>query len=258
MTNLINPFRFNGSLFDPSTLSGIIGWWDFNDETTITRDGSSKIQQINDKSVTAAHLTSPASGNRPGTTTSGGRQWGAFSAATPTCLRTTAAGFTFATGAGFEVYVVYYHSDSGTTARCIVGKGDETTARWAIFANASSTAGQNSGRFRGSGGSVLNILRNIGAHDGLPHFARISRETGGAGACNHEDDKGSGTPGNVNDNINPTEPLWIGGFDNAIGDANFKGFTGQVGEVLIFSAPLGTTDHDNLVNSYLKAKWGIA
>lgn len=46
--------------FSPSDLSGLTMWFDANDLSTITKDGSGNISQWNDKSANASHATGPA------------------------------------------------------------------------------------------------------------------------------------------------------------------------------------------------------
>lgn len=53
------------SVFDPSSVSGLKIWLDASDLSTITKDGSDRVSQWNDKSGGARHLTQATAGDQP-------------------------------------------------------------------------------------------------------------------------------------------------------------------------------------------------
>ena len=71
---LLRPRAAGG--FDPRTISGLGFWYDFSDTSSVTLDGNSLIQQINDKSGNGRNLTQGTAANRPGIATVNGRQAG--------------------------------------------------------------------------------------------------------------------------------------------------------------------------------------
>ena len=46
---IINPYRFTVAEFDPSTVSGLVAWYDANASATITKSAD-RVSQWNDKS----------------------------------------------------------------------------------------------------------------------------------------------------------------------------------------------------------------
>lgn len=61
---LINPYRFS-TAFSPSDISGLHAWYDASDLASITKDGSDRVSQWNDKSGNAYHLAQATGGNQP-------------------------------------------------------------------------------------------------------------------------------------------------------------------------------------------------
>ena len=49
----------------PASLSNLHSWFDFSDATTITKDGSNRVSQVNDKSGNGNHLTQGTAGSQP-------------------------------------------------------------------------------------------------------------------------------------------------------------------------------------------------
>lgn len=240
----------------PEVADGLIGWWDFSLDDSITRhNGDPTVVSILDLSSTGATMLAPADANRPTTVTNSGIQWGVFDASIPTCLNTDGTPFNFGTGSDFEIYVVYRYNDHGTTARCIFGKGDDDE-RFSIFANASSVAGQNNARFENTAGTPVNMLKNDGYDDNEPHFAHFGRHTSGTTIFHMSDLSAISEVGLVG-SFAGTEPLWFAGFDSAVGDPAFFGFTGHIGEALVYNREL-TAGERNTIAAYLRAKWGIA
>ena len=43
----------------------MVAWWDFSDSSTITKDGSDRVSQVDDKSGNDYHLTQSTSGDQP-------------------------------------------------------------------------------------------------------------------------------------------------------------------------------------------------
>jgi hypothetical protein len=71
---LLRPRQASG--FDPRTISGLGFWYDFSDTSSVTLDGNSLVQQLNDKSGNGRNLTQGTAANRPGIATVNGRQAG--------------------------------------------------------------------------------------------------------------------------------------------------------------------------------------
>ena len=59
-----NPLLLVGGHFSPTTMSGLTGWWDFSDTSTITQ-AIAAISQINDKSGHGYNFTQAAGTNKP-------------------------------------------------------------------------------------------------------------------------------------------------------------------------------------------------
>ncbi len=65
---LLRP-RASGGAFDPRSISGLAGWWDAADATSVTLNGSS-VSQLNDKSGSGFHATQTSAANQPAYVTS--------------------------------------------------------------------------------------------------------------------------------------------------------------------------------------------
>jgi hypothetical protein len=68
-----------GGLSSIGALSALVGWWDPDDSTTRTVDGSSRVETLNDKSGSGAHAAQATAGSRPRLATLNGRTWLDFS-----------------------------------------------------------------------------------------------------------------------------------------------------------------------------------
>jgi hypothetical protein len=65
MTNLVNPFiKFPSADFLPSDISSLSNWYDANDEDSITKDGSNRVSQWDDKKG-SDDLLQATGGNQP-------------------------------------------------------------------------------------------------------------------------------------------------------------------------------------------------
>ena len=64
---ITNPFRFasGGGGIAPDEISDMVFWHDASDSSSITKDGSNKVSQWNDKSGNAHHLTQSSASNKP-------------------------------------------------------------------------------------------------------------------------------------------------------------------------------------------------
>ena len=62
---ITNPYRFVSGGVEPDEISDMIFWHDASDSSSITKDGSNKVSQWNDKSGNAHHLTQSASSEKP-------------------------------------------------------------------------------------------------------------------------------------------------------------------------------------------------
>ena len=63
---LVNSYiEFPDLTFTPASISGLISWYDFSDSSTITKDGSNLISQVDDKSGNGYNLVQATGGSKP-------------------------------------------------------------------------------------------------------------------------------------------------------------------------------------------------
>lgn len=72
MNNRLMRPRASGKAFDPSTISGIVHWWDANDSSTVTLS-SGAVSEWKSKAGTLTSATQTTANNRPTTTTVNGK-----------------------------------------------------------------------------------------------------------------------------------------------------------------------------------------
>ena len=61
---IINPYAFGVPAFTPADLTNVFGWWDASDLSTITKDVSDRVSQIDDK-IGTNDIVQATGGNQP-------------------------------------------------------------------------------------------------------------------------------------------------------------------------------------------------
>jgi hypothetical protein len=234
-------------LISPVDLPSLVGWWDADDATTFTFSSGTSVSQWNDKSGNGYHLAQGTAGNQP--TRSGtvnGRSSVVFDG-TDDFL--SVASFDMTGSAKLSVAVVFSSVSGGD--RVIV----ETSANYnnnngAFIVSRASNNTLNMGR-RGVVTSLFNTTATItttpsvfvGTADALlttnETLAWVNGDGSGAYSVN----------GNTSGD-NQTYTLFIG----ARGGTSFR-LNGQIAELIITKDVLSTNDRE-LLQSYLKDKWG--
>lgn len=226
--------------FNPKSISGLNLWIDFSDTSTVTLDGSNKIQDVLDKSGLGQHGTQATSANRLAVSTLNGRQ----------CADNGTSSNQFR--------IAYALGSNGNNWRdgyvaAVWDAGGSTFPGFNSFFSASASTGTLSGAFAvgNSGGNTLdgganwyastaraqlNNTVSVNASPALVMFPDITSPFVFRGSPNAD----IGVNG------------WQIGSDRAL---SARGWRGRIGEVICFSRRL--TDAEALrVRRYLAQKWG--
>jgi hypothetical protein len=229
----MNPrlLRPTASGFNPKTISGLVGWWDANDASTITLNGSN-VSQWNDKSISGFHVSQATAGNQPAYVTSSlngksGVDWGAVEGNTKNLTRSSMPAYS-----PRDTYVVADYDGANPF-------GNFT----GLFHHAQVFSGAQGGAGEWTSGTAWSLISlNGGANSTTllpaylsPFLLRVTTATGILAS--------GGTT---------TNTLRIGGWATAPS----RGWAGKIYEMLIFSSTLSATE-DAAVRRYLKGKWGV-
>jgi hypothetical protein len=254
--------------FNPSSLSPNI-WVDFNDGSTITfRSGTNYISNITNKgtNATLTAFTQSTAANQPLLINNSTAFTTSVSAATfSNDLLKSNVDFSSSTFNCFAVFggippadatsmtpIYKYGTSSSQIIQFGVNRGGFTTpsATHAIQGMSNGT-----GSFINYGYSGITYPQSGQTNQWYWSF------TGSSGVSNYVINNTSGTTPFL---INSSSGAF-GDYKNIIGsgrinllnsDGSSTDYTGQLGEVLIFTRELTTTETNNL-NAYLKSKWGL-
>lgn len=223
----------------PNPLGTLWGWWDFSDTTTITLDGSSKIQTIKDKTGNGHDLSQGTAANRPAESTLNGLNCGIFNSAHPDVL--TGGSWTPNLAQPFTVAIVYTQSVGGAN-NYLPGPfgGPTVVAEPVIFENnlgSSVNAQVGSSSISTALASPFTQQLVVVIYDGASSHLRLNSA-----------DKLGTVDGNAMT-------------DTALGASHFPArpplveqLDGKIGECLVYSGHL-TAAQLSAVESYLKTKW---
>jgi hypothetical protein len=231
----------------PADLTGGMALWlDAADASTITLNGST-VSQWNDKSGNARHVSQGTAANQPTSTTSGLNGRNALSFAGSRWLGNTASSLT-GTGTYTGPFNVFYAGAPGANGGTVLTERSSTLVGVSQWTNLSGTYFLSSD---GANNSSNNQLTSA-------TFARFS-SAGGVVAHQHvpaardnvwlngtAETVTAGTAGNIS-----------GGTGFRIGTREFTGvgWDGSVGEIVVSTTALSTTDRQRL-EGYLAHKWG--
>jgi hypothetical protein len=228
----------------PLTVAGLKAWYDFSDATTmytdlgvtlVTTDGQS-IEQINDKSGQANHLTQTVAGSRPlyKTAIINGLSIGRFDA---TDDKMTIAALNATVNAPLTVF-------------CTI-KLAASTSNQMLFNRADGAAGLNDVL-------VYNKAPNWGLYSGVQ--APNGGTPGTATDCVVGTFNGASSKlwvkGGASFNGNAGGPVNLTGIDLGFSDNNSVAMNGDYGECLVYDSALSLANI-NTIGVYLGAKWNF-
>jgi uncharacterized repeat protein (TIGR01451 family) len=220
--------------FVPTSLPGLVDWYDASDASSLTLDAS--VTLWNDKSGNGANLAAPAaSASRPALIASGINGLPAMAFSGGQYLYGTTG---FPVSSDYSIATVSLFSGS-TTNNIFSGYTASGTSH-ALYGNSGSTATM----FQNG-----NIV--AGPSTGTAAFIGIGTSQTSTGSVSVYVNGGSAATG-VTGNKNVTDPsIETGGYSGA---ANY--LTGDIGEVLVYHSVLSTAERQ-WVEGYLACKWGL-
>lgn len=239
------------------SLTGLKLWLDSNDATTITKDGSNRVAQWNDKSGTGNNVVQATSGNKPVWTANqlNGKPTLAFVAASSqVMMKTTPTALGSLTN--MSVYAVWKSNiNGGDRSLMAVDDIGGLGRSWSINRDQFSTFNIRAYLEGNSGGSVYLAGVN-GASDTYKYFKLTYNGSTGAtllinGSLSSASNMGSPQALHV-----VTSNLCIGCLQFSSGTGSNL-LDGAVAEILVYNRILSATE-DAQEKNYLSAKWGSA
>jgi len=243
---LLRPRQAGG--FTPRSLSGLAGWWDANDTSTITLNGST-VSEWRDKSGASRHMSQGTAANQPSYVSSdlGGRATVRLAASTNNRLNTSGVYMDVLGNDTSQLITIFavLKSTNATLDQKTIGECDNASGfgwyhRFSSPTNSFFDAG-NAGTARAGGSASQAAFQN-----GAIYVGRRSS-------------------GNVDQWVNNT--LIAGSITNASGSLRTagnnvfcirgSGGTLSYAEIVIYNRAL-TTDERSSVQRYLGSKWSIA
>jgi len=234
----------------PSQISGLVGWWDFSDASTLYTDAGTTlvsadgdaIYQANDKSGNGSHFTQSTAANRPlyKTGIKAGRSVARFDGANDIMATPDVAALRLTGG----LTIITVLKAGAVQNYQYLNKYNGAFQGWSVAVNgASGELG-----FYTDGGGWDNPTGDA-TQQWLTHTVTDTA----AGAANQYKTGVHGLTTAAATITSATNELELGG--TAVGAG--ARFTGDIAEVLIFSAVLSDADRI-AVEKYLCDKWGIA
>jgi hypothetical protein len=243
-------FHAHNNLFIPSVINGCRLWLDASDSSTITKDGSNKVSQWNDKSIYGNNITQSTSANQP------------------VFLSNTLNGLPVVSFGGSNVFM---SSASGFgTNNSLSGPATMT-----VFYIYKKTISTNGGVF--GWGLTANTLQAFGFYDDgslsayayagannyytstpstatwyLSLYKKAGAAVNTSSAFRNGVDVSTSGHSVSNSNINGTASFNLGRWS----DYSSNTLNGYIAEVIIYNRSLSTVETTQ-VESYLKSKWGI-
>ena len=238
---------------------GAQGWWDFSDESNITRDGSSNIEEIADSTGNGHDMQQVTTADRPSTTTVNGHQMGSFDSSNGEFLDGGTSGIWDPGTDDFTIVGVARRTSTTTNTSAIFSKGSGA-ARWLLALNsaATSVANANLAAAVSPGTNFRNLVDNEFDYDnGDIYILMAVRDgdnwtlyAGDAGGYLAQREQNTGV---LDFNVDPVVSMKIGAFDD-VGETFFESFDGEIGECSYFTKALTATERAELFN-YLSGKW---
>lgn len=221
--------------FSPSQLTGLTGWYDPSDTSSITSSGGS-VSQINDKSGSANHATQGTAANQPitGTRTINGLNSLDFDGSNDNLVLPPAM-YPLATGA-WTYFAVFQSDVSSGAARIVVGStaGTVNHGIYGFGYNARQGTGQTAITPYSTTNADLNGHIYVGRRSGT--FVEAFGDNGDYGSLNTAADAA-------------LSAFVIG--------SSASTMDGRLGEVIMYNRAL-TDAEVNQIGAYLQSKWGIA
>lgn len=224
----------------PNPLGTLWAWYDFSDSTTLTFDGSSKIEAITDKTGNGHNLSQPTASKRPGTATVNGLQAGFF---THTAAQWLIGGpFSDRLLQPFTILCVFTQ-DIAASAGYWPGpyNGHSTVSGANLFMNDSNTR------------LVMEMgVGSIQTPFSAPFTQQQTTAIYNGGSSTLRVNGAVANTGTVDANYQDTVVLGAQQVPNSDPDDNLQG---KIGEALYYTTAL-TSPQLTAVESYLRTKWG--
>ena len=234
---LLRPRALGG--FTPKNLTGLLGWWDASNATSVTLSGGF-VSEWRDISGSGLHVSQSVEANRPGTTTVNGRTAIDFDGSNDYLERTSFSG---TVGTVFTTHIL----DATNVAYGIYSFLRPNTPS-GLYGMEMLFASANDYRTRGLTGSTS--IFNSGVAGSL--VARVTAHTysGSASACSVDRAAMAGTSSSTFSN---KETILFG---SRFSNAYTLPMNGKMCEIVAYDRVLSAAEI-NRVESYLATKWGV-
>lgn len=237
MSGFIQSGRFGAAAFSPLDLSGLVGWWDASDTSTITESGGA-VSQWDDKSSNGYHVAQATEAFKPTLNTGSINGLDALNFPDdPTKM--SATGVASLAWKPATVFVVAKITNSATD-KTFIAQGDSgyfqfratTAEKLGLLKSSAANIGEST-----TANSTTVASLSAVTYDSSGNYAFFTN-----GAAN-----GSGTN---NQTLTASTAIYVGNRQTA------ENFLGDIGEIVVYDTVLGSTDRAT-VESYLMTKWGI-
>lgn len=249
---VINPF-IGG--FSPPDITGLVAWWDAQDNSTITT--ATGVSVWADKSVSGISLDQATASFQPALLTVNGRQMIDFDGNDNTMASTDGGVLKFAAGE-FSIFVVYKTND--VNRGLILHRGAFSPEGYLIrMNNADNNNGEMPMAIRDDASNLAQVIAGAVSgtnyNDDTVRQMAMVRDNGASELQQFQEGtevtESPASTAAVGDIDETSTFFWVGSFQNA---SQF--YDGQIGEIVIYDNALSVADRGSVVN-YLSARWGI-
>lgn len=257
--------------FAPTSISGLVGWFDASDATTMydatsggsTVDAGSPIARWADKSGSGNHALQSTSGSRPTRRAAGlgGKPSVQFVADTADNGDWLGIASTSALNgaSGLGVFVVYLTASVGVN-RGLVGKwpgpGEETAPAWLLGYTGTATGATTATHLMHNGTSAASAATTSNFNDGSPRLLGLVNTSAGLQARMNGASQGTNSS-TVAPSSGGTAGVVIGGYCGYSLASGQALMSAHISELLIYSATL-TSQQVSDIEAYLMTKWGVS